>query len=477
VVPFERETLSRDNSVRMPRHFNMYSILAAARYLFLLVILLRTSSSRADESGPMAEIHAKRRTNQNMQMNGGSNGNIEKRGRNQSDPENCGQQSNVVGLTRPCRKAFMDNLMESAGPETMEAMFPGLFNTLTFPVFVGVPNNHRSISHSLTYLLAQIWGSAMRNMEFHLPKRMERMIPEEMQTMMSETIEDRQGRRKRGNNQDEDNGGVVDPSSSRDPFDGVRSLQRIQLLDFFHVGTLTEMMGTQERKTVWRYDISFAGYWREGAIPINDVEINDISAALTNYTNRSERFIRGMLRTMTNEPVSFGVSMDDFASIDDEDEGFANTTDTPPPTAAPSSDVGVVFANETDGETNMEETPLQVGWDAQRLYGLVLFCLTVCLASTLVAISARRKERRDRSMIWSNLTSEDGVKELLETGWKINNGKMEVFDKSQWGYSDNESIFQGGYHQTETPIGTQISVTQPVTESSRTELETPTEIS
>jgi hypothetical protein len=65
--------------------------------------------------------------------------------------------------------------------------------------------------------------------------------------------------------------------------------------------------------------------------------------------------------------------------------------------------------------------------------------------------------------MWGNLGTEEGVDELLGTGWKVKCSNMEIYDKTKLGYTDDDSILMGGFEQKHEVVGAEITVTQSTT--------------
>jgi hypothetical protein len=81
-------------------------------------------------------------------------------------------------------------------------------------------------------------------------------------------------------------------------------------------------------------------------------------------------------------------------------------------------------------------------------------------------MSYRRRRKIEKHELWGNyLGTEQGVNALLDaTGWKVSGSRLEVYDKGGWGYRDDDSMFMGGYQQTEvvhTSGAGEITVTSP----------------
>ena len=70
----------------------------------------------------------------------------------------------------------------------------------------------------------------------------------------------------------------------------------------------------------------------------------------------------------------------------------------------------------------------------------------------------QQKDYQIKKELWGNLATEEGVSELLRTGWKIKGAKMELYDKKDVGYRDDDSMLIGGYEQKEF-VGAEITVT------------------
>lgn len=83
--------------------------------------------------------------------------------------------------------------------------------------------------------------------------------------------------------------------------------------------------------------------------------------------------------------------------------------------------------------------------------GLSLFLATLGGTFLLMQMSYRRRRKIEKHELWGNyLGTEQGVNALLDaTGWKVSGSRLEVYDKGGWGYRDDDSMFMGGYQQTE----------------------------
>jgi hypothetical protein len=78
----------------------------------------------------------------------------------------------------------------------------------------------------------------------------------------------------------------------------------------------------------------------------------------------------------------------------------------------------------------------------------------ICLAQ----LAGLRRRRRVQKELWGNLATEEGVDELLRTGWKVSGDKLEVYDKNKAGYQEGDSMLAGGFEQR-VICGAEITVT------------------
>ena len=91
--------------------------------------------------------------------------------------------------------------------------------------------------------------------------------------------------------------------------------------------------------------------------------------------------------------------------------------------------------------------------------GLTVFVGTVMGFVMLSQIAAYRRRQKQQRHIWGNLGTEEGVNALLDTGWKVKGSRMEVFDKTGWGYRDDDSMLIGGCFDPSAYVGAEITVT------------------
>ena len=115
------------------------------------------------------------------------------------------------------------------------------------------------------------------------------------------------------------------------------------------------------------------------------------------------------------------------------------------PTTAP---VGAPISAPTELSVPFVSDPL----DHQRWIGLGIFTGTFLFLVILMSTATGRRKKQEEQEHWGiQLGTDHDVCQMLNVGW---DGKM-AFEKEKLGYRDDDSIFLGGYQQTETaPIST-----------------------
>jgi hypothetical protein len=210
----------------------------------------------------------------------------------------------------------------------------------------------------------------------------------------------------------------------------------------------------------WRYDFVYLCFWKKSGLPVtNQTLLQRISADLDVTLERviSSGIIRSRIIDEAQEAVldvsilEEAVLEGDVAAVP-EDSIFAGDTD------VVQAEKGPTYPNPLDAQ----------GWDYRRWLGLGLFCGTVVATLLLTQVASQRKRRRVAKEMWGNLGTEEGVDELLRTGWKVKGSNMEVYDKAKLGYTDDDSILMGGFEQKHEVVGAEITVTPTVTQSTTT---------
>ncbi|GAX18211.1 hypothetical protein FisN_25Hh195 [Fistulifera solaris] len=136
-----------------------------------------------------------------------------------------------------------------------------------------------------------------------------------------------------------------------------------------------------------------------------------------------------------------------------------------PPTLTPSMRPSHIGAPPQTGITTTGEIVLDPSaWDWRRYSGLALLLTTVMGTFCLSQMARLRTAARSRKEDWGNLATEEGVDELLRTGWKVKGSLMEVYDRKNMGYRDDDSMLIGGYEQR-VPVGSEIAVSRTQSET------------
>lgn len=130
------------------------------------------------------------------------------------------------------------------------------------------------------------------------------------------------------------------------------------------------------------------------------------------------------------------------------------------PTSEPTRLGGKPQAVSTTGEVVLDTKV----WDWRRYSGLVLLLTTVMGTICLSQTARLRNNMQARKEDWGNLATEEGVDELLRTGWTLKGSVMEIYDKKNVGYRDSDSMLIGGYEQT-VPVGSEIAVSRTQSET------------
>jgi len=254
----------------------------------------------------------------------------------------------------------------------------------------------------------------------------------------------------------------------------------------FHVNTettsLNQLKGVPTEIQLWQYAITFAAYYDDNT-PVPDAAITeDLVTVMTECIDTIRVEIGAVLVELLDEPwILFATDM----SIMDTDWEFWNSTT--------SQDDGEFWNSTTsqddhdgdDAEGYREPKPPSQSapapsptiqsyrypldsddWGLQRYSGLALVVFSLGMTVVLAVWSSCRHTRLKQRSAWGNLTTENGVDELLEMGWVLKDGKFIVFDKAGVGYCDEDSVFRGGFQQRESIVGAEISVTLPESENS-----------
>jgi hypothetical protein len=185
-----------------------------------------------------------------------------------------------------------------------------------------------------------------------------------------------------------------------------------------------------------------------GDEPTNETDKKSVAAALNPDDNSSSPCDRKLYhRTGYVKPPNGG----DNGMTNDEFDGDECGTE--------SED------EDGDDEESADESSTHLDvrqWDMRRWMGLALLSFTFWFVLLLSSMAAYRRKKQEEQERWgAKLGTDHDVSEMLKVGW---DGQKPVVTK-KLGYRDDDSIFMGGFEQTETM---QMSSTETVHLSSTT---------
>jgi hypothetical protein len=207
--------------------------------------------------------------------------------------------------------------------------------------------------------------------------------------------------------------------------------------DMYYVAIYPSRLATPDTTVRWWwYRLKYACYWGDSVKPVrNQTVLSQVTADLT-------------------DSVATGQESGDF---------YAFMRQNYPYLAKTAINVTTVRPQESETDDLFDAPVDPRAWNWMRYTGLGVFCGTVAVAAALMLLAAYRHRRLYKHECWSNvnLGHEKGVEEILQMGWKLKGAQMEIYDKTKLGYSDDNSLFLGGFEQRE-PCGLgEITVTQP----------------
>jgi hypothetical protein len=314
------------------------------------------------------------------------------------------------------------------------------------------------------------------------------------------------------NNNDNDNNIVLYLSQQRQRREEERSLflrhrsLQLQLVqppnplgnfsfNLFHVHTESNLVVRQSQDSGidgecdcwwWEYRLQYATFFQHNSSRVTDPFLlqtlsDRVRLALYATTTLSSTLEEALQKETGNDFI--------IVVLDLEDIEESNQQQTRGKKIFPVDDATLPPMNETDRTANGTITsgptyaqPLNANeWDWRRYFGLALFVCTCMVSLVYIDLQyhyhhryrlqsgpwqSRRKQQSSKVVAcWMNLASEEGVNELLKTGWKVQQHGggggttttrskttrrfLEIYDKSKWGYEDDDSMLMGGYQQRE----------------------------
>mmetsp|Transcript_34479 Transcript_34479/g.83182 ORF Transcript_34479/g.83182 Transcript_34479/m.83182 type:complete len:932 (+) Transcript_34479:346-3141(+) len=150
------------------------------------------------------------------------------------------------------------------------------------------------------------------------------------------------------------------------------------------------------------------------------------------------------------------------------------------------------FGGFGEGDVHYDER-LNGKWGIREWVGLTILSSTIFTAFTLSLVASYLQRQRQREEAWGAVLTEEGVGEILQVGWKYQEGMipptekddnlqvendtdqqrqlyLQIYDKAKLGYNDENSMLQGGVEQQQywgPPDGTNPS--RPPTTTNTTE--------
>jgi hypothetical protein len=345
-------------------------------------------------------------------------------------------------------------------------------NQVIVTVYVSLSQGKKSYAHFVGRVLTQYWNDTQSSdFVMHLPPPRNGQRRSLAQRTRTSALDDQRGARQLQEDEDEDgdeededeDGDVEDESPSTGSGTGT-SVQsntsstpgnvtgNMTWWDMYLLATnpdqILDPTDTAEDGGVWwwSYSIRYACFWGNSFKPVkNATVLNEVTDLLTSS-------------------IATGEESGDFYDWlalhypEVADKAFNLTTVNPADT----------YLNATDDEFSKPLDPS--AWDWRRYTGLGVFCATVLVTAIVMQLAAYRHRRLYKRECWSNvnLGNEKGVDEILQMGWKLKGGHMEIYDKTNLGYSDDNSLFLGGYEQREPGALCEITVTHPTEEASDT---------
>ena len=238
--------------------------------------------------------------------------------------------------------------------------------------------------------------------------------------------------------------------------------ERVMEFDMRHVKSPSRVI--VQRKDVrwwWLVNVTYRCYWGDNNEPVGQAVMAAIEQNMTSSFDDVRETVQGILQKITrDEKLRVRTHEQGVPSAEDDAEDMTSPNDsrsiTDPPSQAP------MAQTTTDDDESLDPRE----WDWRKYAGLGLLVSTLCCATMLRCLGARQQRTRQQRAVWGNLASEEGINTLLGTAWALEGSKMQVYDKTQMGYRDDDSIFLGGFEQKEAVVGAEIiTETQPTTET------------
>lgn len=412
------------------------------------------------------------------------------------NPEDCGTDSQ--GYQRPCHGGGGSDYDNQDGDaqrpsyplfnnnQGFSPFDPKLRNYVKIDLYVGLKPDAKSIGMRLARVVTSVLNHTMGDCEFFMPSMFDNMDEGDSSSMpwqMPNRDNDEQQQEAKeyggiralqndgggggGGNRPPGNGGGWDGGDDEGRTrptgwgggDGGNRFgenatdeqgSRRTLFQLYHVGKKPRLLNsTDEYRWWWKHTIKYNIFWRETQEPVMRKNIQRaIRTNITEMIDFAAAQIQVHLADLGHDTgLMFGTDEDVMASPYDPwamEDGIAAV----PPDEDISRQSGLTFTEQLDYEE----------WDASRYIGLALFLFVTVSGLLVTQGAAIRRRTKLRKQVWSNLASEEGVKQLLSTGWAVKGDRMEVYDKSKVGYTDNDSMLIGGFEQKVALVGSEINI-------------------
>ena len=341
--------------------------------------------------------------------------------------------------------AFVQNDTDIDDSESITTAKPFLpeppDNIVNLTVFVAQDPETPSVAHRVAKILTNEMNRTIENMAFYTWRDFPQNTPQDevpfdeelidgSEPIIIETIETRQFKNDEGGNNPGELSGKADVGG--DGTGDKNSRRRENRFSMIYVRTSSAVALKESGvRWWWELDLWYICKWEEDGDPVGAAVMDAIRVNMTNTIRERIEEIQSIVRNDTKrEELLLGLDILDIPG----DLG-RESNDTPPPV----------------------ELGVDVGeWSWTRYLGFVVFlstCSGLIISSQFGSIRRRRKVRQQ---VWGNLASEEGVEELLKTGWILREDRMEVYDKTRVGYRDDDSMLIGGFEQREPGPGTVI---------------------
>jgi hypothetical protein len=252
---------------------------------------------------------------------------------------------------------------------------------------------------------------------------------------------------------------VGDPGNATDDSVSISPLQfmaapRPLAFNIIYIQTESNLYVRSDRRWWWQYNIRYLCFWEDDATEVGAAVMRRITRNMTMTVDTYRDSIRESLREAVRDN---NLLLQIFVPTAFEDDDMGNDDNEEEPASSPGS---LDDMSEFLVPLNAQE------WSWPRYLGIALFLSTFVGLVVTSQLGAVRRRHKVRQQVWGNLASEEGIKELLSTGWVLRDDEMEVFDKRQMGYRDDDSMLIGGFEQREPGPGTEIITQTTIAETS-----------